>query len=107
MPQPVTTLSPRILVFGLIHAKIAFAMDDKRIDLAEAAGVEQQIEPFARGQLAGLVLLVDRDPGRRLLRFSERIWFRCSILGFVINGFSRLACCLIDLRNARRTRRQR
>ena len=46
------------------------AVGDERIEFDERVGVEQQVEPFARGQLAGFVLLRDArlataHPGRR------------------------------------------
>ena len=34
-------------------------MRHELVDLFEAAGVEEQVDPFARGQLAGRVLLVE------------------------------------------------
>jgi hypothetical protein len=34
-------------------------VNDKAVVLAEAAGVEEQLDPFARGELAGLVLALD------------------------------------------------
>jgi hypothetical protein len=41
----------------LIHPEVAAAVRDELVDLLERAGIEQQVDPLARGQLAGLVLL--------------------------------------------------
>jgi hypothetical protein len=45
----------------LLHAEVGTAMGDEAIDLDEAARVEQQVEPLARGELAGRVLLLDTN----------------------------------------------
>jgi hypothetical protein len=52
----VTTLSP---VFLLFQAEIVGAVDDKGIDLAEGAFVEQQVDALAGGQASFLVLGFD------------------------------------------------
>jgi hypothetical protein len=41
------------------HPEIAAAVRDELVDLFERAGVEQQIDPLARGELAGGVLFVE------------------------------------------------
>ena len=43
----------------LLHAEVGAAVGDELVELDEAAGVEQGGDALARGQLAGLVLLVD------------------------------------------------
>src|SRR4029077_11905775 len=41
----------------VLHPEIATAMGDQLVDLLERAGIEQELDPLARGQLAGRVLL--------------------------------------------------
>ena len=41
----------------LLHPEVAAAVGDQLVDLLERAGIEQQLDPLARGQLAGVVLL--------------------------------------------------
>jgi hypothetical protein len=43
----------------LVEAEIGSAVGDEAVDLHEAAGIEQQVEPLARAELALLVLLRD------------------------------------------------
>ncbi len=43
----------------LVHPEVAAAVRDELVDFLERAGVEQQIDALARGQLAGGVLLVE------------------------------------------------
>ena len=43
----------------LPDAELGGPMRDECIELDEASGVEEQVEPLARGQLAALVLLFD------------------------------------------------
>ena len=43
----------------LLHAEVGAAVRDEAVELDEAAGVEQEVDALARGQLAGLVLLLD------------------------------------------------
>ena len=38
------------------HAEVAAAVGDELVDLLEGAGVEQQLDALARGQLAGVAL---------------------------------------------------
>src|SRR5262249_23076554 len=45
--------------FFLLHPEIGAAMGDELVDLDERAGIEQQLQPFACGQLAGFVLPCD------------------------------------------------
>ena len=40
----------------LVHAEIAAAVRDELVDFVERSGIEQQIDPLARRQLAGVVL---------------------------------------------------
>ena len=40
----------------LLHAEVAAAVGDELVDLLEGAGIEEQLDALARGQLAGLVL---------------------------------------------------
>ena len=42
----------------LVHAEVAAAVGDELVDLFERAGIEQQVDALARGQLAGVVLLL-------------------------------------------------
>jgi hypothetical protein len=42
----------------LIHAEVAAAMRHQLVDLFERARVEQQLDPLASGQLAGVVLFL-------------------------------------------------
>ena len=42
----------------LVHAEVAAAVRDELVDLLERAGIEQQIDPLARGELAAVVLLL-------------------------------------------------
>ena len=41
------------------HAEVAAAVGDELVELLERAGIEQQLDPLARGQLAGGVLRVE------------------------------------------------
>ena len=43
----------------LLHAEVGAAVGDEAVELDEGARVEQQVDALARGELAGLVLLVD------------------------------------------------
>ncbi len=43
----------------LLHAEVGAAVRDEPVELDERARVEQQIDPLARGELAGLVLALD------------------------------------------------
>ena len=74
----------------LLHAEVGAAMRDELVELDEAALVEQGGDALARGQLAGLVVLVDaglptgeRGLGLHLLEACDRIWrdFTRRILG--------------------------
>jgi len=47
------------LLVRLVHAEIALAVHHKSVHLAEAARIEQQVEPLAGSQLAGLMLFLD------------------------------------------------
>ncbi len=40
----------------LFHAEIAAAVRDELVDFLEGAGVEQQLDALARGELSGVVL---------------------------------------------------
>jgi hypothetical protein len=40
----------------LIHAEVAAAVCDERVDLFEGVAIEEQLDAFARGQLAGVAL---------------------------------------------------
>ncbi len=44
---------------GLVHAEVAAAVGDEGVDLDERAGVEEQLDALAGGELARRVLLVD------------------------------------------------
>ena len=52
-----TTPSPGICL--LLHAEVAAAVGDEGVDLDEGAGVEQQLDALAGGELAVLVLALD------------------------------------------------
>ena len=54
-PHPVTTPSPGNDV--LVQAEVGRAVGDEAVELDEAALVQQEVEPLARGELAFLVLL--------------------------------------------------
>ena len=56
-PWPATTPSPGIEL--LVHAEVAAAVGDELVELLERAGIEQQLDPLARGQLAGVVLALE------------------------------------------------
>ena len=56
-PEPVTTPSPGYDL--LVEPEVGGAVGDEPVELDEAALVEQQVEPLARGELALLVLLRD------------------------------------------------
>ena len=56
-PDPVTTPSPGIHL--LRQAEVGGPVGHEAVELGEAAGVEQQVEPLARGELSLLVLLGD------------------------------------------------
>ena len=71
------------------HAEVGAAVGDELVELDEAAVVDQRGDPLARGQLAGLVLLVDArlaagERGLRLHVFEalDRIAgaHRCGVL---------------------------
>ena len=64
-----TTPSPGNHV--LLEAEVGGAVGDEPVELDEAALVEEEIEPLARGQLALLVLL--RDAGGAPALFGERL----------------------------------
>ena len=49
-------VAEHLLVF---HAEVVALVDHELVDLEEGAGIEQQLEPLARGLLAGLVLAPD------------------------------------------------
>ena len=57
VPWPVTTPSPGIFCF--VHAEIVAAVLDEHVPFLEGAGIEQQLQPLARGELALGVLLLD------------------------------------------------
>ena len=42
-----------------VHAEVAAAVGDELVELFERAGIEQQLDPLARGQLAGGVLALE------------------------------------------------
>jgi hypothetical protein len=50
VPHPVTTPSPAGR--SLLHPEIGAAMRDEHVEFFKAALVQQQVDPFARGQLA-------------------------------------------------------
>src|SRR6185503_8849811 len=52
----------------LLHPEVGAAMGDELVDLGERAGVEEHVDPLARRELSGLVLLV--DPGFSAARFG-------------------------------------
>jgi hypothetical protein len=52
-----------------VEAEVAGAVRDERVDLGEAAVVEQQVEALARRQLAPRVLLLDPCGSTALSRF--------------------------------------
>ncbi len=56
----------------LVEPEIAGPMGDKRVELAERRLVEEQLEPFPRGQLAALVLLLDSRRSPALGRLSTK-----------------------------------
>ena len=67
----------------LLHAEVGAAMRDEPVELDEAALVEQRLDALARGELAGLVLLVDAGLAAGELRLrlhlleaarSDRSW---------------------------------
>ena len=41
------------------HAEVEAAMGDELVELLERAGIEQQLDPLARRQLAGGVLAIE------------------------------------------------
>ena len=43
----------------LLHAEVAAAVRDELVELLEGAGIEQQLDPLARGELAGRVLALE------------------------------------------------
>ena len=57
VPQPVTTPSPGMR--RRVHAEVVAAVRHEHVELLEAALVEQDLEPLARGQLALGVLGLD------------------------------------------------
>ena len=57
VPEPVTTPSPGMRC--VVHAEVDAVVLDVHVELLEAAFVEQDLEPLARGQLALGVLRVD------------------------------------------------
>ena len=66
-----------------LEAEVRCAMSDERVELDERIGVEQQLESFACGELAALVLLVDallatakEALGAHLLETREIRFFR-------------------------------
>ena len=65
----------------LIHAEIAAAVADELVHLFEGAFVEQQVDAFARGELAFLVLLVPAllaaprlGDGMAASHFFQAVW---------------------------------
>ena len=76
VPWPVTTPSPRYAV-----STSGFAIRDERIEFDERAGVEQELQAFARRQLSARVLLIDAflsAPESRLV--AHRVESRQSLL---------------------------
>jgi hypothetical protein len=51
----------------LLHAEAGAAVPGQLVEFLERAGVEQQLDPFARGQLALGVLLLDGARGSGVL----------------------------------------
>src|SRR5206468_13080767 len=43
----------------ILHVEVVALMDDELVDFQEGSGIEQNLEPFARGLLAGFVLATD------------------------------------------------
>src|SRR5579884_411909 len=54
----------------LVHPEIAVAMDDQLVELLERAGVEEQLDALARGELAFLVLTLDARFAAAQLAFA-------------------------------------
>ncbi len=52
-------------------------MRDELVDFLEASGVEQQIDPLARGQLAGVVLPLQPIVAAAVLSAALEILERC------------------------------
>ena len=59
VPWPVTTPSPRTCC--VVQPELGRAVGDERVQLDERPRVQQEIEPFAGGQLAPGVLPLDPD----------------------------------------------
>src|SRR5690606_32427562 len=66
-----------------VHAEVAAAVDDQRVDLRKRTGVEQQLDPLACGELAVAVLALDtlgpatgarRREARPQLVGAARLW---------------------------------
>lgn len=64
----------------LIHPKVARAMFDELVEFLKCVFIEEKVDPFARGHLAGGVLFFDtgRSPASfcLLLAFTQLIEFR-------------------------------
>ncbi len=74
----------------LVHAEIAAAVLDEHVPFLEGAGIEQQLEALARGQLALGVLRPDAPlppPARAAARFSSS-FLRMSLIGRILPGQS-------------------
>ena len=55
----------------LVHPELVAAVADEAVELLEGAGIEQLLDPLARGQLALRVLLLDRGLGGGMDRRSR------------------------------------
>jgi hypothetical protein len=69
----------------VLHAEVGATMRHELVELDEAAVIEQRFDPFARGQLTGLVLLRDAGLttgdgglGLHLFEAGDRVWFHAA-----------------------------
>ena len=57
----------------VLHPEVAAAVRDELVDFLERAGIEQQLDPLAGGQLAGRVLALDARLAAAELRAALQI----------------------------------
>ena len=57
----------------ILHPEVAAAVRDELVDFLERAGIEQQLDPLAGGELAGRVLALDAGLAAAELRAALQI----------------------------------
>ena len=84
MPQPVTT--PSVSGRFVLDAEAVRAVAGEHVELDEGAGVEQQVDALAGGELAALVLAPDRRFGPGVQRLFLQLGELLEALGDRVRG---------------------